>query len=201
MTDERIKMKKYFILLICTAFLLTGCGAVGDGTSEAETTTVKTVTEAETTEATEAETEAETETTEATPDEDDTSFAMRVGTDPDSEAVLTRADIKSAYPAIMPASDGTMEWIVSLSLNEEGKEKFAQITADLAGTDTPLSIWVDDEMVCAPTVSTAIYDGNAVITGNFDEESAKELAEYLDPKSVEEETPASENAGEENTEE
>ena len=159
------EMKKTLFTAALAALLLTGCSSAGDDSSPAPEVT----TAAETT---------ETETTE--PGNGD--FVMRVGTDPDGEAVLTRADISSACAALTYSSDDVQEWVVDITFNDEGKEKFAEVTAQLAGTGTPLSMWVGDEMISAPTVETAITDGVAVITGNFSEASAMELADHLDPK-------------------
>lgn len=158
------EMKKMIFTAALAALLLTGCGSAGDDSSPAPEVT----TAAETT---------ETETTE--PENSD--FVMRIGTDPDGEPVLTRADISSAYAALTYSSEDVQEWAINLTFNDEGREKFAEVTAQLAGTDTPLSIWVGDEMISAPTVSTAITGGVAVITGNFDKESAMELAHSLAP--------------------
>lgn len=93
-----------------------------------------------------------------------------------SELVLHNNDIASAYP--MMTAD-TNEILVSVKFNEDGCRKFDEITGELAGTDVPLSIWVDGELISAPLVNTRISDGNAVISGNFDFESASELAQKM----------------------
>ena len=69
--------------------------------------------------------------------------------------------------------------MVTLSLTSDGAKKFAEATAELAGSSTPISIWMDNEMISAPSVNAAITDGNAVITGNFTNETSKKLADQI----------------------
>lgn len=70
-------------------------------------------------------------------------------------------------------------WCVLVEFDEKGSSLFADLTGELAGTDIPVSIWVNGELVFAPLVSCAITDGRTVITGNFTEQSAEELAEKI----------------------
>lgn len=70
-------------------------------------------------------------------------------------------------------------WCVLVEFDENGSSLFADVTSELAGTDIPVSIWLNDELVFAPLVSCAITDGKTVITGNFTEQSAEELAEKI----------------------
>ncbi|MBE6840137.1 MAG: SecD/SecF family protein translocase subunit [Ruminococcus sp.] len=97
---------------------------------------------------------------------------------PKGEIVLRGADINTASngPATEEEGGG---YLVQLKLNDSGKEKFAKATAQLAGSSTPLSIWLDDEMISAPTVKEALTQGTAVITGNFTYESSKLLADKI----------------------
>ena len=98
---------------------------------------------------------------------------------PTGELVISGGDIDSAGYTQQPDSTGNYEWVVTLKLNSSGKDKFAAATLELAGSSTPISIWMDNTMISAPTVSNAISDGNAVITGNFTSESAKKLADQI----------------------
>ena len=98
---------------------------------------------------------------------------------PTGEIVLNGEDIAEAGYTEQPNDYGDLQWVVTLSLNANGKEKFASATGELAGTDTPISIWMDNTMISAPSVNSAITDGNAVITGNFTSESAKQLADQI----------------------
>jgi preprotein translocase subunit SecD/SecD/SecF fusion protein len=98
---------------------------------------------------------------------------------PTGEIVLTGADIANADYGYFPDDNGNYEWLVTLTLNSTGKDAFAAATAELAGTGTPISIWMDNTMISAPSVSNAITGGEAQITGNFDENSSKKLANQI----------------------
>lgn len=69
--------------------------------------------------------------------------------------------------------------MVLLELKESGVTAFSEATGRLAGTNTPISIWMDENVISYPTVSTQITDGSASITGNFTLESATDLANKI----------------------
>lgn len=105
---------------------------------------------------------------------------------PTGDIILSGSDVKSAQPGSQyNDTKGSYEYVVQLQLNdtstdgESGKDKFAAATAELAGSSTPISIWMDNTMISSPTVSTAITDGQAVISGDFTYESAKSLADKI----------------------
>lgn len=99
---------------------------------------------------------------------------------PVGEIVITGSDVKTAEPVKQQNDQGEYENVVRLVLNDSGKDKFAEATTELAGSETPISIWMDNTMISAPTVSTAITDGEAVISGSFTTyESAKKLADQI----------------------
>lgn len=95
---------------------------------------------------------------------------------PTGEVVITGADVASASNGQQSDGNGGYEYVVQLKLNDSGKEKFAAATGQLAGTSTPLSIWLDNEKISAPTVNQQLSDGEAVISGNFTYDSSKNLA-------------------------
>ncbi len=66
---------------------------------------------------------------------------------------------------------------ISISFNNEGKKLFAEITE--RNIQKPLAIFLDNELISAPTVQNKITGGQAVITGNFTIESANQLAIQL----------------------
>jgi preprotein translocase subunit SecD len=66
---------------------------------------------------------------------------------------------------------------VSLEFNAEGTEKFSRITSENIGS--PLAIFLDNQLLTAPVVQTAIPDGKAVISGTFSIEEAKRLTIQL----------------------
>lgn len=99
---------------------------------------------------------------------------------PTGEIVLNGADVESAQPGQQyNESTASYEYVVQLTLTPDGTSKFASITSELAGTSTPISIWMDNTMISQPTVSTAITNGQAVISGEFTYESAKSLADKI----------------------
>jgi preprotein translocase subunit SecD len=91
---------------------------------------------------------------------------------------LTGADLKLAQVQFTQASQNiNSEPSVSLEFNPDGAKKFADITAKNIGK--PLAIYLDNIMVSAPIVNTAITDGRASISGNFSVETAKQLVIQL----------------------
>jgi len=89
--------------------------------------------------------------------------------------ILEGKDILKASPSINEQN----KYVVSLALSPEGTSKFAEATTKLAGNNGSISIWMDDEMISAPTVNSAITDGKAVIEGAFDAESSTKLANQI----------------------
>ncbi|WP_249369226.1 preprotein translocase subunit SecD [Acaryochloris marina] len=75
-------------------------------------------------------------------------------------------------------------WDVALRFDAQGAEQFQQITKKVAGTQRPIGIFLDDQLLSEAIVSsrfakTGIAGGAAVITGNFDLEMVKNLAFQL----------------------
>ena len=66
---------------------------------------------------------------------------------------------------------------IAITFNSEGKDLFAEITKLNIGK--PLAIVLDGEIISAPTVQSEISDGNAIITGQFSLEDAKNLSKLL----------------------
>jgi len=66
---------------------------------------------------------------------------------------------------------------VTLKLNDEGSKKFAEATGRLIGK--PIAIFMDDQLISAPTVNTQITGGQAVITGQRTAQEAGELASTI----------------------
>ena len=98
------------------------------------------------------------------------------------EANLTGKNLKDANYG--PNSQTNNSWEVSIRFDTAGGEAFAQLTKDLAGTGRSIGIFLDNALVSAPVVGpefaqTGIAGGSAVITGNFDAQSSKELAVQL----------------------
>ena len=92
--------------------------------------------------------------------------------------ILEGSDVVSATPAMtQDEATGEYQYVVSLQLSEEGKEKFAEATERLVGQT--ISIWMDDVMISYPTVNEAITNGECSITGDFTSEEATQLANQI----------------------
>lgn len=94
----------------------------------------------------------------------------------DGELIMTGTAVESA--SAEPNQQTANQWLVSLKLNEEGKEAFAAATAELKNKGY-ISVWMDDTSVSVASVAAEITDGNAVITGDFTYEAAKSLADKI----------------------
>ncbi len=95
----------------------------------------------------------------------------------DGTTVITGSDISTATARSIQNSMGNTEYSVELSLNDEGKEKFAQATEENIGKT--IDIIYDGEVISDPEVNEAIPDGSAHITGNFTYEEAENLASTI----------------------
>lgn len=102
---------------------------------------------------------------------------------PTGELVLNGDDVEKAGYAQQPDNNGNLQYVVTLKLtsggDNSGTEKFADATAELNGTGTPISIWMDNTMISYPSVNSVITNGEAIIEGNFTAESAKALADQI----------------------
>ena len=104
------------------------------------------------------------------------SIEFRKGSSTSDPIVIDKENIADAESYF---AEDYFNWVVCIDFDEKGSSLFADVTSELAGTDIPVSIWVNDELIFAPLVSCAITDGRTVITGNFTEKSAEELAEKI----------------------
>ena len=96
----------------------------------------------------------------------------------DGELLLTNKNVKGAEKTTVDYG-GYEQWCVAVKLDDAGSQVFADATAELAGTNTPISIWLDNELLYAPLITTKITDGNVIISGDFDDQSSNELAEKI----------------------
>lgn len=94
----------------------------------------------------------------------------------DGTVVLTGANIKSAQAGTYD-ENGMDNYVVSLSMDEEGAQAFADATAENIGK--PIYIYYDGEVVSAPTVQSAITNGECVIENMESYEAAEELASTI----------------------
>lgn len=92
--------------------------------------------------------------------------------------VLEGTDIADATGgAIQRQNTGTKEYVVNLTLTDEGKKKFADATE--ANVGKQIAIVYDNGVLSAPTVNEAITGGKAEINGQKSVEEAQELASYI----------------------
>lgn len=91
--------------------------------------------------------------------------------DSNGDEVLTGKEVTEAS-VVFDNSTGSP--VVSLKLNDEGKQKFADATS--ANLGKQITIYMDDEVISSPTVQSVITNGEAIITGNSSVEEAKNLA-------------------------
>lgn len=107
-------------------------------------------------------------------------LTFRGGTESTGETLLTGKDVKRAY-ASYQQTDNSRQYVVGLEFNDEGKEKFKEATTNYVGQQ--ISIWMDDEMISAPSVNEAIDSGSAIITsgqtGGFTSKEATDLANKI----------------------
>ena len=66
---------------------------------------------------------------------------------------------------------------IGITFNEEGRKIFADVTG--RNVNKPLAIFLDKELLSAPTVQSRIDSESAVINGSFDVAEAKQLAIQL----------------------
>lgn len=92
--------------------------------------------------------------------------------DPDGNEVLNGSHVKEAQPV---SQDGKI--LVQLQFTSEGQSLFADATGRLVGQQ--LSIYVDNVLISSPNVNEAINSDTCVIEGDFDTETATQLANQI----------------------
>jgi preprotein translocase subunit SecD len=93
---------------------------------------------------------------------------------------LIEGDQLVTASAGVPAND--VAWVVDLEFNSEGAALFEEATRALAAKGPPqnrFAIVLDGVAISAPSVDEAIPGGRAQITGNFNQQTATELANVL----------------------
>src|SRR5256886_4483776 len=93
---------------------------------------------------------------------------------------------------------GNEGWTVQLKFDGEGAKQFGKITEQYKGHR--FAIVLDGVIQSAPVIRDAIYGGDAIITGKFEEKEARGLASVLEnplqtPVSIEEERSVSPTLG------
>ncbi len=122
------------------------------------------------------------------------------GEKPTQERLLVKkkADLGGDRVKESAAYYGNEGWTVQLRFDAEGAKKFGQITE--ANVGHRFAIVLDGVIQSAPVIRSAIYGGDAIITGRFTEQEARGLASVLEnplqvPVSIEEERSVSPTLG------
>ena len=93
----------------------------------------------------------------------------------DGSILVQGTDVKEATAGSIQSNMGN-EYAVSLTMTEEGKEKFAQATQNAYSKGESLAIYYDGSIISAPNVNAVISDGNAQISPMESYEKAENLA-------------------------
>ena len=88
--------------------------------------------------------------------------------------IVSGNNLLDAKPSM---NNQTNETVVVFNLDRVGAKKFAKATK--SGVGRQLAIILDSKIISAPTISEAIVGGSGQITGNFDFQSATDLALLL----------------------
>ena len=95
------------------------------------------------------------------------------------DAVLSGTDVAEAQAGYQQDSMQNQQIVVSLTFNDEGKQKFAEATKRALAKDETIGIYYDGSFISVPHVQAAITDGRAVITGEPTIEAAQNLASTI----------------------
>ena len=112
--------------------------------------------------------------------------------------IKKKADLGGNHVRQSAAYYGNEGWTVQLGFDSEGAKTFGKITE--ANVGHRFAIVLDGVIQSAPVIRTAIYNGDAIITGKFGEQEARGLASVLEnplqtPVSIEEERSVSPTLG------
>jgi hypothetical protein len=75
--------------------------------------------------------------------------------------------------------ENTGQWAVEFTLTEEGEDRWDAMVRKI-GQGRQIAVVLHDQVLSAPTLETTDFGGRGVITGNFDEGFAMEVAGMLD---------------------
>ncbi len=97
----------------------------------------------------------------------------------DGSIVLTGSNVVESRAGAIKNDMGNTEYIVELTLDEEGTKKFAEATTVAAKTQDTIMIYYDGAPASIPVVKTAITGGMAQISGQKTPEEAEQLASTI----------------------
>ena len=101
--------------------------------------------------------------------------------DTNETVLLDGTGVKKAIPALDQKGNN---YVVYLEFNDQGKAKFSAAAKKLVGKT--MSIWMDETLLSAPTVDPSISNdiGTPYISGDFNAESATDLANKINAGSL-----------------
>lgn len=98
----------------------------------------------------------------------------------DGSVVLTGTDVADAQAgSLRDQQMGNVRYAVSLTMTEEGRQKFADATRNAKEKGESLAIYYDGAIISAPGVEAVITDGNAQISPMESFERAENLASTI----------------------
>lgn len=98
----------------------------------------------------------------------------------DGSVVMSGDDVADAQgAATQQQTTGAAEYVVTMKLTDEGKDKFADATKKAKEKGESIGIYYDGDFVSVPRVESEITDGNAQITGMSSIEEAQNLASTI----------------------
>ncbi|MFL2665022.1 MAG: protein translocase subunit SecD [Dehalococcoidia bacterium] len=97
----------------------------------------------------------------------------------ESDTEIMASDLENAFPDVSTQS-GISKPIVSLVFNDEGADAFYEATDRISRHNDRLAIYLDDEELVAPSATTGITGGRAIIEGgSFTNERVRTIAIQL----------------------
>ncbi|MFT8637658.1 MAG: protein translocase subunit SecD [Pseudoclavibacter sp.] len=101
-----------------------------------------------------------------------------------SGRMLDGSTLTDATAGLQQTSTGasTSNWVVNMTFNSLGSRLFGQVTTSLVTQTAPqnrFAIVLDGRVVSAPTINSAITNGQAQIEGSFTQNEAQTLADQL----------------------
>lgn len=97
----------------------------------------------------------------------------------DGSIVLVGTDVKNAQARSYTDNMQNSQFVVDLSMTDEGTVKFADATAKAYQNGESIAIYYDGSIISAPSVNASINDGQAQISGSFSYEEAQQLASTI----------------------
>ena len=118
---------------------------------------------------------------------DETTFTDLQGNIVPASKVIAESRLILSGRDLMPNAVGRKDpqtWTIEIAIEfkPEGRRKFADFTR--RGIDEHLAIILDGRILSAPVIKAPIFDGKAVIEGNFTIEEAQKLADSLNAGSA-----------------